>query len=411
MTPAIPPPPTPALAGLRVIDLSRVLAGPLCAQMLADHGALVIKVEPPGGDETRQFGPPFDAAGQAAYFGALNRGKRSIGLDLSRPGGRAVVERLIADADVLIENFLPGTMEKWGLGFEKVLAPRHPRLIYCGISGFGADGPLGGLPGYDAVLQAMCGVMSINGTPDSGPLRVGIPVVDFLTGYNAMVGVLLAHAARERSGLGQRVEATLFDTGLSMLLPHAANWMASGQTPQRLGSAHPNISPYDRYTASDGELFLGVVNDGQFQRFCACVARPDLATDPRFTNNRGRVENRAALRTQIEGTLAAYKVADLCEQLMRKGIPAGAVNSVPQAFAQAHAAHRAMAVDHDGHRSLGIPVKLSANPGRPGNRPPLFSEHADEILTELGYSRPQIDVLRGEGMVLSGAAKGPGAAS
>ncbi|MCI4431774.1 MAG: CoA transferase [Burkholderiales bacterium] len=389
-----------ALAGLRVVDLSRVLAGPLCAQMLADHGATVIKVEPPGGDETRQFGPPFDALGHAAYFGALNRGKRSIGLDLSRPAGRRVLEQMLQGADVLIENFLPGTMEKWGLGYETVLAPRHPRLIYCGISGFGADGPLGGMPGYDAVLQAMCGVMSINGTPESGPLRVGIPVVDFLTGYNAMVGVLLAHAARERSGRGQRVEATLFDTGLSMLLPHAANWMASGQTPQRMGSAHPNLSPYDRFHGSDGELFLGVVNDGQFRRFCECVARPDLASDPRFTDNPGRLAHRSALRAEIEKILAGYSVADLCQQLMRRGVPAGPVNSVPQAFAQAHTAHRAMAVDHDGHKSLGLPVKLSANPGKPGDRPPKFSEHADSILTELGHSRAQIDALRAEGAVL-----------
>ncbi|MFZ2651332.1 MAG: CoA transferase [Burkholderiaceae bacterium] len=393
-----------ALAGLRVIDLSRVLAGPLCAQMLADHGAQVIKVEPPGGDETRQFGPPFDAAGQAAYFGALNRGKRSIGLDLSRSAGRAVLERLLDGADVLIENFLPGTMEKWGMGFEAVLAPQHPRLIYCGISGFGADGPLGGLPGYDAVLQAMCGVMSINGTPESGPLRVGIPVVDFLTGYNALVGVLLAHAARERSGRGQRVEATLFDTGLSMLLPHAANWMSSGATPQRLGSAHPNLSPYDRYAASDGDLFLGVVNDGQFRRFCECVSRPDLCGDPRFSDSRSRLAHRTALRTEIEGTLAGYKLSDLCDKLMRRGVPAGPVNSVPQAFAQAHTAHRGMALEHDGHRSLGIPVKLSSNPGRPGNRPPTFSEHAEPILTELGYSGAQIDTLRAEGAVLSPSA-------
>jgi crotonobetainyl-CoA:carnitine CoA-transferase CaiB-like acyl-CoA transferase len=397
------PAPTPALAGLRVVDLSRVLAGPLCAQMLADHGAQVIKVEPPGGDETRLFGPPFIAPDQAAYFGALNRGKRSIGLDLSRPAGREVVGRMLEGADVVIENFLPGTMEKWGLGYEAVLAPRHPGLIYCGISGFGADGPLGGMPGYDAVLQAMCGVMSINGTPDSGPLRVGIPVVDFLTGYNAMVGVLLAHAARERSGRGQRVEATLFDTGLSMLVPHAANWMASGKTPQRLGSAHPNISPYDRYAAADGDVFLGVVNDGQFQRFCACIERPDLAADPRFTRNPGRLENRAALRAELERTLARYPSAQLCEQLMRNGVPAGPVNDVPHALQQPHAAHRGMFVDVDGHKSLGLPVKLAANPGAPGRRPPHFSEHAQDILAELGYSAAQIEALRTEGAVLTPA--------
>jgi crotonobetainyl-CoA:carnitine CoA-transferase CaiB-like acyl-CoA transferase len=293
-----------ALAGLRVLDLSRVLAGPLCAQMLADHGADVIKVEPPSGDETRHFGPPFDASGQAAYFGALNRGKRSIALDLSIAPGRAVLEKLLDGVDVLVENFLPGTMEKWGLGYESVLAARHPRLIYCAVSGFGADGPLGGLPGYDAVLQAMAGVMSVNGTPDSGALRVGVPVVDIMTGSNALVGVLLALAARQRSGRGQRVEATLFDTGLGMLIPHGANWLASGQTPQRMGSAHPNITPYDSFKARDGELFLGVVNDGQFRRFCEHVDRADLIADARFTDNRARLANRQALRAEIETALA-----------------------------------------------------------------------------------------------------------
>ena len=220
-----------ALTGLRVVDLSRVLAGPLCTQMLADHGADVVKLEPPAGDETRQLGPPFDDEGQAAYFGAVNRGKRSMALDLSREQGRAVLEALLKDADVLVENFLPGTMERWGLGYEEVLSQRYPRLIYCGISGFGADGPLGGLPGYDAVLQAMCGLMSINGTQESGAVRIGVPIVDYVTGYNALVGILLALTARERTGTGQRVEVALFDTALSLLVPHAANWLCSDRTP------------------------------------------------------------------------------------------------------------------------------------------------------------------------------------
>ena len=205
-----------ALDGIRVIDLSRVLAGPLCTQMLADHGADVIKVEPPMGDETRLFGPPFDDAGDAAYFAAVNRGKRALSLDLAKPEGSAVVEKLLREADVLVENFLPGTMEKWGLGYA-TLAQRHPRLVYCAISGFGADGPLGGLPGYDAVLQAMCGLMSVNGSQESGTMRLGIPIVDHLTGYVAMSGILMALYARERTGVGQRVDATLFDAGLSLL--------------------------------------------------------------------------------------------------------------------------------------------------------------------------------------------------
>ena len=393
-------PPLGALAGLRVLDLSRVLAGPLCAQMLADHGASVIKVEPPDGDEARRFGPPLDERGEVAYFGALNRGKRSIAVDLSRPAGRAVLEKLLADADVLIENFLPGTMEKWGLGYEDVLAARHPRLIYCSVSGFGADGPLGGLPGYDAVLQAICGLMSINGTPDSGPLRLGVPVVDYLTGYNALSGVLLALAARERSGRGQRVEATLFDTGLALLIPHASNWFYSGRIPERMGSAHPNIAPYDRYAAADGEVFLGVVNNGQFQRFCECVARPDLLADPRFADSSARLANRDALRAEIERTLLGFKAAALCEDLMRRGVPAGPVNNVAQALSQPHATHRAMVVDEHGHRSLGLPVKLSASPGRPGALPPRLSEHAAAILAELGCDDAAVQTLYAEGAVV-----------
>ncbi|MBX3633779.1 MAG: CoA transferase [Rubrivivax sp.] len=392
-------PPLGALAGLRVIDLSRVLAGPLCAQMLADHGASVIKVEPPDGDEARRFGPPLDERGEVAYFGALNRGKRSIAVDLSRPAGRAVLERLLAGADVLIENFLPGTMEKWGLGYEGTLAARHPRLIYCSVSGFGADGPLGGLPGYDAVLQAICGLMSVNGTPDSGPLRLGVPVVDYLTGYNALSGVLLALAARERSSLGQRVEATLFDTGLALLVPHASNWFYSGRIPQRMGSAHPNIAPYDRYAAADGEVFLGVVNNGQFKRFCECVSRPDLADDPRFTGSSLRLANRDALRAEIERTLVNVPAAALCEDLMRRGVPAGPVNDVAQALSQPHAVHRAMVVDQQGHRSLGLPVKLSANPGCADALPPRLSEHAGAILSELGYNAAAIESLHADGTI------------
>jgi crotonobetainyl-CoA:carnitine CoA-transferase CaiB-like acyl-CoA transferase len=392
-------PPLGALAGLRVIDLSRVLAGPLCAQMLADHGASVIKVEPPDGDEARRFGPPLDERGEVAYFGALNRGKRSIAVDLSRPAGRAVLERLLAGADVLIENFLPGTMEKWGLGYEGTLAARHPRLIYCSVSGFGADGPLGGLPGYDAVLQAICGLMSVNGTPDSGPLRLGVPVVDYLTGYNALSGVLLALAARERSSLGQRVEATLFDTGLALLVPHASNWFYSGRIPQRMGSAHPNIAPYDRYAAADGEVFLGVVNNGQFKRFCECVSRPDLASDPRFSESSLRLTNRDALRAEIERTLVNVPAAALCDDLMRRGVPAGPVNDVAQALSQPHAVHRGMVVDQQGHRSLGLPVKLSTNPGCADTLPPRLSEHAGAILSELGYDAAAIESLQADGTI------------
>ncbi len=376
-----------ALSGLKVVDLSRVLAGPLCAQMLADHGADVVKVESPAGDETRHLGPPFDEHGDAAYFAAVNRGKRAITLDLSKPEGRAVLEALLADADVLVENFLPGTLERWGLSYEDVLSVRHPRLILCSITGFGADGPMGGLPGYDAVLQAMCGLMSINGTPESGPTRVGVPIVDYVTGYNALVGILLALTVRQQTGKGQRVDVALFDTALSLLVPHAANWLCSGRTPGRLGSAHPNIAPYDKFRAGDGELFLGIVNDGQFRRFCRRVAREDLMEDPRFQTNAARLQHRDALRVEIERTLASVAVEDICRDLMKSGVPAGAVNSVPQAFAQPHVAHRQMLVEQGGHRAPGIPVKLSLTPGRPGLPPPRRNQHSEEILAELFGSK------------------------
>jgi crotonobetainyl-CoA:carnitine CoA-transferase CaiB-like acyl-CoA transferase len=388
-----------AMTGLKVVDLSRVLAGPLCTQMLADHGADVIKIEPPPGDETRGLGPPFDSEGQAAYFGAVNRGKRGMTLDLSRAEGRAVLEALLGDADVLVENFLPGTMERWGLGYETHLSARFPRLIYCAISGFGADGPLGGLPGYDAVLQAMCGLMSINGTQESGATRVGVPIVDYVTGYNALAGVLLALAARERSGTGQRVEVTLFDTALSLLVPHAANWICSGGVPGRLGSAHPNIAPYDKFAAADGEIFLGILNDGQFGRFCQKVGRVDLRDDPRFRTNAGRLRHVTALRTELERTLAAFKSDDLCRELMRSGVPAGAVNTVPQAFAQPHTAHRDMLVESEGHRAPGIPVKLMQTPGGAGRRPPRLSEHAREILADAGFDQAAIERLIETGVV------------
>ncbi|WP_249135769.1 MULTISPECIES: CaiB/BaiF CoA-transferase family protein [unclassified Bradyrhizobium] len=386
------------MTGLKVVDLSRVLAGPLCTQMLADHGADVVKIEPPAGDETRGLGPPFDAAGQAAYFSAVNRGKRGMALDLSRAGGRAVLEALLRDADVLVENFLPGTMERWGIGFD-VLSTRFPRLVYCAISGFGADGPLGGLPGYDAVLQAMCGLMSINGTQQSGATRVGVPIVDYVTGYNALTGVLLALAARERTGMGQRVEVTLFDTALNLLVPHAANWLCSDVVPGRLGSAHPNIAPYDKFAASDGEVFLGILNDGQFRRFCQKVAREDLLDDPRFRTNADRLKHVGSLRAELERTLAGFKSDDLCRDLMRAGVPAGPVNNVAQAFAQPHVAHRDMLIESEGHRAPGIPIKLAQTPGGAGRRPPRFGEHVREILGEAGFDQTAIDGLIETGIV------------
>ena len=259
MTPQNPAP--GALAGTKVVDLSRVLAGPSCTQMLADHGAAVIKVEPPAGDETRTWGPPF-RDGTASYYYGVNRNKRNIVIDVSKPAGRDIVLRLLEDADVLAENFKVGTLERWGLGYEAVLRDRFPRLVHCRISGFGADGPLGAAPGYDAVVQAMAGIMSINGDPSTGATRMGVPMVDLATGLTATIGVLMALAERARSGRGQFVDATLYDTAVGLLHPPAANWFLSGKTPQLLGNGHPNIVPYDKFDTATVEVFLGVGNDG-----------------------------------------------------------------------------------------------------------------------------------------------------
>jgi len=388
-----------ALEGLRVIDLSRVLAGPLCTQMLADQGASVIKVEPPGGDETRMLGPPVNADGDAAYFTAVNRGKRAIGLDLSRTEGRDVLLRLLEDADVLVENFIPGTMAKWGLDYESDLKPRFPQLIYCAISGFGEDGPLGGLPGYDAILQAMCGLMSVNGDAASGPTRIGIPIVDHLTGYTAQAGILLALYHRARTGRGQRVEATLYDTALSLLVPHAANWMHTQRTPGLLGSAHPNIAPYDRYACRDGDIFLGIVNDRQFRKFCDYIGLSPLLEDERFATNRQRLEHRDALRAAIDAALAHRARDTVCQDLMQLGVPVGPVHTVPEAFEHAHTRHRGMRIDRDGYHGIGAATRLSDAPARLRRLPPAYAQHTDEVLREAGLDDTHIAALRELGVL------------
>jgi crotonobetainyl-CoA:carnitine CoA-transferase CaiB-like acyl-CoA transferase len=348
--------------------------------MLSDHGADVIKVEAPQGDETRLLGPPFVEPGQAAYFSAINRGKRGLSLDLTKATDRSILEALLANADVLIENFVPGTMAKWGLGYDDYLSKAFPQLIYCSISGFGDTGPLANLPGYDAVLQAMCGLMSINGEPQGGPTRIGVPVVDQVTGYNAFAGIMMALWARTRTGQGQRVEATLFDSALSMLIPHAANWMNSGNTPALTGSAHPNIPTYNRFEVGDGQIFLGIVNEGQFKKFCKHIQREDLLSNPMFDSNANRMANRDALRQEMEIALRAFKRAGLCKDLMGRGVAAGPVNTVPEAFEQPHTAARNMFIQRDDYQGVGLPIKLSKTPGTAGARPPRLGEHTREII-------------------------------
>lgn len=385
-----------ALSGLRVIDLSRVLGGPFAGQILGDHGAEVIKVEPPAGDETRHWGPPF-LDGTASYFLGLNRNKRAIALDLRQDEGRAVLMRLLEDADVLLENFKTGTLEKWGIGFE-TLSERFPRLIHCRVSGFGADGPMGGMPGYDAILQAMGGIMSVNGTDDSGPTRVGLPVVDMVTGINAVVGVLLALQNRQRTGRGDFVEAALYDSALSLLHPHAANYALSGKLPQRTGNDHPNISPYSTYATKTRPVYLAVGNDRQFARLCDLIGAPGIAQDDRFASNGGRVTNRAALRQELEAAMAELDGAELAEKLIAAGVPAGPVLNVEEALAHPHAAHRGMTVDIDSYRGLGAPVKPQSALPSYRSKPPQFAEHTREILAEAGFSDTEIEQLISTGI-------------
>ena len=352
---------TGALDGVKVVDLSRVLGGPFCTQILGDHGARVLKIEPPQGDETRAWGPPF-ADGVASYFLGVNRNKTGLVLDLSQPAERETLLVHLQDADVLVENFKTGTMEKWGIGFD-VLHARLPRLIHCRISGFGADGPLGGLPGYDAAIQALSGIMSVNGEPAGDPLRVGVPVVDMVCGMNAALGILMALHERARSGLGQFVEASLYDSALSLLHPHAANYFLNERTPGRTGNAHPNIYPYDAFATANGPIFLAVGNDRQFTSLCDRIEAPFLAADPRFANNAARSTHRDALKQMLEERLAKFDRDELARRLNEGGVPCAPVLTVPQALLHPHTEHRQMVVRiADSYTGVGSPIKLSRTP-------------------------------------------------
>lgn len=387
-----------ALEGLKVIDLSRVLGGPYCSQALADHGADVIKLEPLSGDETRGWGPPFES-NDASYFRGVNRNKQGIAVDLSCAEGIDLLMRLLEDADVLIENFKPGTLKRWGIDYTEVLSKRFPRLIHCAISGFGADGPLGGLPGYDAVIQAMAGLMSVNGEADSGALRIGLPIVDMVTGLNALAGVLLALNERHRSGLGQSLDITLYDCGVSLLHPHIPNYLASGKTPQRTGNAHPNIAPYDSYNTGTEPIFLAVGNDRQFAKLCEQLGASEMLSDPRFANNGTRSANREALKQALEMHMAAHDGAVLAPQLIQVGVPCGAIATVDTVVAHPHTEHRGMLVDIDDYRGIASPVKLSRTPASYRSAPPTLGQDTRAVLEGLGLDAQVIEQLYAAGIV------------
>ena len=389
-----------ALDGLKVIDLSRVLGGPYCGQMLADHGADVIKVEPPQGDETRLWGPPFDKEGISAYFAGINRNKRKIALDLAKPEGRDILLKLLEGADVLIENFKTGTMEKWGLGYD-ALSKKFPRLVHARVSGFGADGPLGGYPGYDAMVQASAGLVSVNGSPDGGPVRIGVPVVDLSTGMNACIGILMALYERNRSGTGQFVDATLYDSAIALHQPHAPNYFMAGMKPKLYGNSHGNLAPYANFPTKGRNIVIGAGNDGQFRKLCQMLGKPEMADDPRFKTNKDRLANKAAMEVELARLTKDRDGEAFANELMQNGVPSGAVQEVPDVMEHPHTKHRNMVWEKDGYRNVGNPIKLSRTPPAVRSKPRKYGIDTRAVLAERGFSGAEIDKLIAAGVALT----------
>ena len=390
-------PPGP-LHGVTVLDLTRVLSGPYCTMLLADMGARVIKIEQPGrGDETRAWGPPF-VAGESAYFLSVNRNKESVTLDFKHATGRRLLDALIARADVLVENFRPGTLERHGLGYA-ALASVRPEIVYCSISGFGQDGPRSQQPGYDAVIQAEGGLMSVTGEADGPPYRVGVAVTDMVAGLLAAQGVVLALYARDRTGRGQHVDISMLDGVVSLLSYHASMALTSGVASRRVGNRHATIAPYDVVTAADGEFFLAVGNDDQFRRFCDVTGLPELAADDRFATNPARVVNYRELRPRLDHALQRRPRADWIGALTAAGVPCGAVREVTEVLADPQLAARRMieVVQHATAgplKVLGVPIKLSETPGTVRTAPPTLGEHTDRVLRELQVADDELADLR-----------------
>jgi len=419
--PASLPPPAMPLAGVRVLDLSRVLAGPWCTQTLADLGADVIKVERPlrngqGGDDTRGWGPPFlkDRAGhdtaEAAYYLGTNRNKRSITVDIALPAGQALIRRLARASDVFVENFKVGDMARYGLDSASLLA-LDPRLVYCSITGYGQTGPYRERAGYDYAIQGLGGLMSVTGpsraeiaddAPGGGPQKVGVAVADLFTGMYAATAILAALRHRDRTGQGQAIDMALLDTQVAMLANLGANYLATGVAPQRAGNAHQNIVPYQVFEVADGHLILAVGNDGQFAKFCDVAGCPELARDPRFVRNADRVRHRATLVPQLAARLKTRTRADWLGALEAAKVPCGPINDLAEVFADPQVRSRGMTVPMahpltDALRLVASPIKLSATPVQYRRAPPLLGEHTDAVLGELGLSAGEIADLRGCG--------------
>jgi crotonobetainyl-CoA:carnitine CoA-transferase CaiB-like acyl-CoA transferase len=374
------------LAGLRVVELARVLAGPTTGQTLADLGADVIKVESPEGDETRRWGPPFiDTEGEqtAAYFHSCNRGKRSIVADFATERGREIVRRLAVRSDVLIENFKVGGLAKFGLDYEQ-LRRLNPRLIYCSVTGFGQTGPYAKRAGYDFLIQGMSGVMDITGEPDGPPEKAGIAISDLFTGLYGVVAIEAALIARERSGRGQHLDLALFDSMSAMLANQAMNYLASGRSPKRMGNAHVNLAPYQTLPVADGWLIVAVGNDGQFARLCGVLGLESFARDPRFATNPDRVTNRVEMGRELEAKTALWKRDDLLAALEAAVVPAGPINTIGDLFADPQFKARGMRIDPQGTPGIRSPIMMSESPLVFERRSPRLGEHQAEILREIG---------------------------
>lgn len=388
-----------ALNGIKVLDLTRVLGGPYATQILADHGAEVIKVESKIGDEVRGWGPPF-INDMASYFINVNRNKKSIAIDLTKKEGKELILELVKSCDVLIENFKTGTMEKWGLGYEEVLSSKFPKLIHCRISGFGATGPLGGAPGYDAIVQAMTGMMSINGHASGGDVRVGAPVVDMGTGLYATIGILMAIQERHKSGLGQFIDMSLYDSALALMHPHTGNYFLSKKPGTATGNAHPNIAPYDKFKTATNEIFMGIGNDAGFVRLCKALNLDELITDKRFLSNGDRVENRIALTKYLEDALSILDGVEFSEKLLAAGIPAGPVRNIEEAINHPQTKERQMTISKDEYKGVSSPIKFSRSRSvGVKHKPPIIGQHTKGILKEAGYNEDAINKLLSEEIV------------